>query len=626
MLLVNDKSAWQEYFNQESIQNCDICICKNLLYVADLPNDALITKSNILSFSIKETNKIIPTDVPSMLATLKVIGWDDLDSDTQDYLSTKGNYVKIFYCVENDYTQNAKIGVITDFKVDRKNFNATITIESPFVLMDNRCDTIYGFGATPSDTDNLMPFPITLAQQYQLTALGSRLGIYIPAMGNDPDEPHYHTDLCYAFPIESVKGVQDILYLKNVYDWETQTDKVDKSNVVVYGWKVEDEETTIVNGRVVMAEDTTGGFVDGTYYDHVYKFPYTPKELYTNIRCEIKLNLHQQSWDLVPYHYWDTSFFNLSYEAGSDLYDEFMYAREYLYGYKCVEPEYPQNDIPYIFCSTLLNEGAKCLDLQTKARDYWSNNELVEIDCRFDPRLECADTIYIEEIGKIVIEEYKLDFNGGFKGHIVGRKLGDMTCNPVSISNMLYDNVSFSFRMTNTNNRRIRADFYYGNTLITSKDLNPNIIANITQSTLPDLMPYFVQAFDNELEDDVYITTNDYYLPNLKASTTTLLIEKSLVVPEVVDMDLTYDEDWSITIRNNNNKNLKLHVHCRQGEVELNILANSDLELNHANADMLEDSISTYLNEQLLDDVYAYFEDVNSGRFSNNEIVLEANG
>ena len=102
-----------------------------------------------------------------------------------------------------------------------------------------------------------------------------------------------------------------------------------------------------------------------------------------------------------------------------------------------------------------------------------------------------------------------MTFNGGFKGSLKGRLLGMKLVDPV-LSNLQYDDNSFSFKIKNDNIEDVVLHIYAsGVSQHYSFFIEAGNTITITQNEAPNLMQSFEEKAGGSLEDDVYCYFED---------------------------------------------------------------------------------------------------------------------
>ena len=447
------------FYNQTLVKNCNVLICEQGTTTPTLPNDAILDKQHIQSFSLKRRNTFVSTQVPSDNLNMSVIGWNDLPSATKTYLSTNGNTIRIYFCVENTYTTKPVYMVINDFNVDRKGYIANITCVSPIEVKMTKKLTDRIFGSL-DDTPMSMPVS-TKIEGLQLGALKEGKGIRYIYDTTIATEENRHTVEKIDFDNITTSGKYNF---KNILeDYELISEEVGLKNVVVLGVEKQDEDELVktIHCNRAWAQGEFGDIYRGIWnFDSQYVVTrvtfravnYDNEEITGNGRV-----VYYENGVVVYYDY------------GS----RFSFLDFSIYGYRADYKAQSSNNTQSIYIPTIWNTSGNTSPLQTKYRSIYSH-DIIEFDCRIDPSFEPLDKMYLSSFGHIGIEEMSIEYNGAFKGHIkariIDRTLERLFAPIMDNLECYYDqeegDVYWFFDITNPNDVTVELTFKASNSLI----------------------------------------------------------------------------------------------------------------------------------------------------------------
>lgn len=382
-MLVNNN--FDTYFQKTCIENCGVKIYQN-----NSTPTLLLDNTNISSFSMSRVNHGIVEDMPNDNTIIEVINWNSLSSSIKNYF-IEGNFVKITFIVENSETSNCVIQRIKKVEKDYDEFKAKIICESPIAGMTEYTNA----GMLINGDLKTFPFKATSAETSQHLGIGYGNGRRINPINKT----------AVANPSISVFTLSDIstaimFNKKNIHQGISKyVDENDRSSIISFGVTTKDE-TTITEKE--------------TYYYSTY-IDLDDQYVVTGISCEVEIN---GSWTsagaIIDTIYSNTVTVHCTWTS-------YSHYRFKLLGYKA-NVEVPTETKKYIKSYIWLDtQTAKLATVQTNARAYYSHLMYYEFDCRIDPRIEPQDNIAIDGIGLLRVEEVKINFNGGLRGHIKGR-------------------------------------------------------------------------------------------------------------------------------------------------------------------------------------------------------------
>ena len=139
--MIQTPVGWDSLFTSSNkvLKNCNVVVKTNdssLVAQYDL-----LDKEHIVNYSYKGRNSYCPLRYPSEDLVIEIIDFDNLTANQQNYLSTVGKAISVYYTVNNLQTVSKKQFIITDFYVDRKSFNAKITAKG---LLETLFNGLYG--------------------------------------------------------------------------------------------------------------------------------------------------------------------------------------------------------------------------------------------------------------------------------------------------------------------------------------------------------------------------------------------------------------------------------------------------------------------------------------------------
>ena len=166
-------------------------------------------------------------------------------------------------------------------------------------------------------------------------------------------------------------------------------------------------------------------------------------------------------------------------------------------------------------------------DIDTMASSivaYYSYNQVIEFDCRIDPRIEPLDLLFI--YGKdlfVYVESVDITFNGGFSGKIKGRVNTDITIQPLRVDNKEYDpyDEDYAFRIHNDNVFPVKVKIHYSGGTIDMGVVGGKTYLDVSNGNCPQLLQSFRAKDMQDLNDDVYC----YCEKGNLSSTNTIILE-----------------------------------------------------------------------------------------------------
>ena len=496
MLSVASFANWQNFFAQASIANCDVAIYKNITVGGyEVPTNASVRKDAIQSFKLKRRNSYVATKMPNDYLELK-IKWQKLDLNTQTYLRTQGNIIKIFFCVENTWTLSYIPLLINKCTLDKSTFIATIECVSVFNGMTHKNDYF------PSGTEiKTLPINITRAEGLQLSAVGGGRGLEAVNNGGSAWDNSMIARTLYTDSYDPNRKDHSLAKRNILNNFKRYNNSEDFSQITVYG---------IESGTASVVHSQQGSIETSSPHDVWYgAFEYDKQYLITNVTysaLDINGNIYTGTAS--------TTFYSDKVVARmTDSADRHYTRVNFSFsGYEAKQAKPNDNDY-YVLSPTAVEGSTQIATAQERIRGYFSYQEYVEFDCRFDPRFEPLDFINIKGIGWVAIEEMTLDFNGGFMGHIKGRLFSSnsaISSAPI-IENLYYyldqeGDLHYGFDVTNPNMFPLTLviETSYDYSLVSEYPIGAQSTISLDESDLPDLFDLFYEKYYGDLMYDIY--------------------------------------------------------------------------------------------------------------------------
>jgi len=471
------------FFSQNLISNCNV-----LVYENDSGGTLLLDREHIANFTMSRENECAVSFAPNDTAVIEVINWNTLSADTKYWFSKATsygfqNFVCIKFQVNGEQTTYAIYFAVEKVEVDTKKWNGKITLCSPFKTKTSPVWggyplDIYGFDAMPND--------VTAFEQLQHIAVNLAKGLVIPNF-----QDYYWND--YYF-VDINKKVIDVQFntLNLLEDIVESEDSNDRSDIAFLGIANKEGEQ--------LYSETKAPTIIADVPQLDFTFIYQGKSY---IITSAKVFITHSGSDV-------TNLFTITRGSNSISLSSRSSSLAVGVNYVCVIEGYevelarPTTDY-YVKSYVWLEGSAGLLDAQAKTREYYSHTKYVEIKCRLDPRIEPLDNVFVDGLGTIAIEKVDMTFNGGFRGSLKGRLVRGMQLFDPVMTNLQYDDNSFSFNIKNDNVVDVVLQIYasdrtqhYTFNLMAGEDMT------ITQNNAPNLMQSFEEKAGGSLEDDVY--------------------------------------------------------------------------------------------------------------------------
>lgn len=422
-------TAWNTHYGKSYLEDCNVKIY-------DTDDNLLIDKDYIQKYSWRGEASFICERIPTDEATIVVIGWSKLSSTKKTYLSTKGNNIHISYVVGGDES-GMKVMYIDDFKYDSTNLLATIKLKGLIQTMTEKahCSLIesmasgsgsqitalFSYLGTKDFWLDYMPSNISKAQALQNLAIVLGGGLRYEVNDDEIQITPYPTAVL-------TYNKSNIFNRINFYKSEQSKD------VVVLG--------AVANGGQYIEPVCIGKHTSSQY---TYTFFDIEQDYFANFSQKLTNNGVSYSLGKNVYNdqlrYWQSSAGQQFYVLGQPLQLE--------------TTQEQGKTIISSFCFFDTGGHINYTPTQQKtiikayAERYYKMDTYAEFDCRIDPTLEPLDAIKTD--GEYYwLESVSVEFNGGFRGHIKGRK--QIETMPPLIKNLVNNGGSnFSFDIYNPN-------------------------------------------------------------------------------------------------------------------------------------------------------------------------------
>lgn len=219
----------------------------------------------------------------------------------------------------------------------------------------------------------------------------------------------------------------------------------------------------------------------------------------------------------------------------------------------------------------------------------------IECEYRIDPRVELFDKIVVVDksnhVNIVVVEDYTIEFNGGFTGKARGRvveTLDDIL--PVTILDYGEDDEFDLIHIHNPNNYKVSAVIHLSTGQLDTKTINANSTILVwTDSDNKAMQQEKGRMMNGTLTTDTYVETKMFDLPSVVAEEHTGIFFV-LNAPVITRNVYNASGQFAVDVYNPNNCDVKMYVSYSSGTLEFDIPANSTLTLTQANAGVLTDS------------------------------------
>ena len=493
-------NGFENFYKKTVIYNCNVKVYKN----DDTPT-LLLDSANISRFNIRRFNNGVLDEVLGDDATIEVVRWNALSSSIKSYFVEKA-VVKITFIVEDVETSDAIVLIVDNVDEDLYDpTKATIKLVSPIAKMttsdDARGYLLQPHSANPTYT---APFKMTNAVEIQQLSVNYARGRTIRPVSKTAIVTNWdRVAMASNFELDNTPYLA--LYdKKNVGDkFGRYKDKNDRSQINVYGLNSE-ADWVIAKDEIESSSPIFNIFLD---------------QQYAEIGVELYYKDSGGTW-----HYEENpavyQFTNMV-EVQSTMYGAYGY-KVTIHGRK-VEETAPNDDSVFISSKFWHDTQTDRLNkMRDVFRDYYSNNTYYEFDCRIDPRIEPQDNVYINGIGTLRIEEVEINFDGGFTGHIKGRKVFDYPLIPKpTVSFTSQDPYSYSFILQNISEFDCDITIDYSGALTYVFHVNAGQSIIINRDNAPALYDSFYAKAQGLLSDDVYC----YSVSNVGASKNRIILE-----------------------------------------------------------------------------------------------------
>ena len=562
------------FFEQKLISNCDIKI-----YEFSNSN-LLLTGADISDFLMERENVCVPSELPYDKVSFKLLDWAGLSSSVKEKLK-KSEVIYIKFVVENVETTRSIRLHITKCKVDF--FGVTAEIEAQGYLNVATSPSWLVLNKVTSNEAHISPYYASVAETYQKFYLSQGMSVMIAQNSDVAGKYIDNYSINVSFDFDNITDGLD--------EYEDENDRTD---VVALGYPYGTEELLC---------EVDGGLGSASYeFDEQvvitkvqWRFTNPPTNWYDATWNDT--TQYAGGWDLMARRA------NAWRHTGSEL---FPYDFRF-YGFKT--SKYFGDNQHVIFCDFLFDNDTSALaNIQAIARDYYSK-DYVEFNCRFDPRIEPLDVVYVNNIGAIKVEYISVTYNGGFSGMVRGRKVSDeITVEPLTV-NFPNDEVASYFTLTNPNDFAVIAKVYTTDGHLTEIEVSANSTATIDVyggSTYPYIYADAVKIDIGELNEDTYITVRSKDVYSAKNDTKVVLY-KSVKQPVILRNEVWAD-DFILDIKNPNDVAVTLNIYYSgSNNISYVIGAGNTLELWKNNASQLLLSAQEKHNGTLLDTVDCVF-------------------
>lgn len=623
-------------------------LVNSALIITDTNQNTLLSMTEIERVDTHLNNSFLPTIYPTEETTIKIIGWDKIDSARKTYLTTRNNFIYIRYQVDGITTTGCRVCVIDNWQINYRQNRATIkcvgilnrfnaTTKSnlpqywggdgryqPLDILKDICGVVGTTINVGTDYPHLSiwssvgcEYPFS-ANELGFTKAEALQNLYI-ALGGGARVNFDYTTNEYNANIWSINHIENTeLCIDNIYDdLEILEERPLPTNVSFHGYTKQSVE--LIHSHNIIT--TQGTFTEyATIADKL-------NEGYVVSHAQVYMGGSLYNASSISYFLGALKCdFNISNYGTGEL---------RVYGYKLNDPNYKQvnNEISLTSCLLEDTQSTSATNyVINNAKKYISYNKVITFSCRVNPALEPLDYVWIDnEIGNIFIEDITISFTGSFKGTIKGKVVG--LFDPI-VSNYSYTYIDSDigyrakFDIKNDNGKDFALKFYADNTQF--DPFNPtNVPANSTltyyedeRGSASDFYYYAKDKNDGTLTHNIYVV---FKYGDGRESEKVEIIHRDMVEydPECSEKTIVMP-NYSFIIGNPNNEALTLHIESSGGTQDFDIGAGQQIEITQQNCPMLDDSISAWLNNDLQDDIHCWFE-ASDGAISNNTILVEAN-
>lgn len=631
---------------------------------SDLTNPvATINKDHISAFNYRGSGKVDNANVPSLVVNLELI--KGTHGDIQ-----RGYIAKLYFgFLINDAWEYIEANW---FKVDEVNIPANGLVDK-FVLKPISEESYSKQYTRGSNGGNLDPVGlVTRVTGYSPTAL-------VPVNMSAFTDLASFDDVFVGMSLGNCSKIE-ALQLIGIACGKTLI--VDKTLYVTY------QSSQAPVGASDVKYKTITPNADNANFDYVinpansYKFPELQNNMavshliitqYTNIQPvdeqsnPIKAHTYNEVFTSIQSRSWDKQFQELYYKitysvkAGS-FSPNSLFTGARLDGYVAkwwaLPLTAPARMEVYIWAMETTAEQ-KSYTINSTGEDFYVDNPLVNgnyitpckdylvawlpfqnyIECeyRIDPRVELFDKIVVVDksnhVNVVVVEDYTIEFNGGFTGKARGRVVETLNdIQPVYVENY-GDNEFDTIHVHNPNNYRVTIKVFLSTGAIQTYTIDAN--ASLTIWADEDNRPMRQEKYNmisGTLTQDVYMTTSMYDIPSV-VNDTHVGIYFVLNPPVITRNVYNNTGQFAIDIKNPNNCDVKLRVDYSDGYLLFDVPANSTISLTQANAGALTNSASEKAIGDLFDPVvcqfthlYPYDPDYGEGytQVTNYTIIWEA--
>jgi len=603
--MLNVPSGFIDAFAERIITSSRIVIKDN--------NDVILYDENDLSsVNIIQRNSYFFNGVPNIDCTIKTL--------KVQIMPAKDTPLRIYFEVNGYMSTDYLLVYVKETKLDKNKFYGTIKAKgyfesnSVFFETNGNRTNMYELNyltATPRKVLDLLYYPTdtslifdlprnpTIKYLYGFTEMTNieiiqALAICVGgALDYDPTNDKMS---CKLFSSASYVGALPLL---NVFDYDVANDE--KGTSV----KISDVSIDDLNEVEIMKSDVSGGqssirvnLEDNNYYVSNVVFP----------NSEIGTNKKQSP---LYFNYFPNIYAERSGNSAGEV---------VIYGKKMYYKDPTTNQEGHIIRSPFIDSNNASYVL-SEATNYFSHDEIYTFDCRVNPAFQPLDLVIIDD--KIIcLEQVEIEFNGGFRGKLIGRNIGAFSLQNPVISNLTYDENSFTFLVVNNNNVDVVAKIVFSNGTL-SRTISANSNSQFTQLNAHDLLNSFQASYYNALEDYVYVYF-EYQIGGLTYQSDNVVVLQPDVVKQPTISNLTYTQInyFSFDIQNSNSFDVDLKIKYSSGAtLTFSVSAGAIIHIDQDNATELKTSFNQKLNGLLSDDVYCYFED--NGIQSNNVMIIE---
>lgn len=476
------------YFKSNLIADCDVLIYNNLT------SNLVLNRDNIKSFTMSRENDCALAFAPCDKVVIEIIGWNDLSAEAKECLSTPtvssdDNYVWVQFQVERDVTDYCIPFIVQQCDIDIKNNNAKVILASPFMLFTDVTPNIilnsYNFNSFPPN--------LTLFEALQTIAVNTGQGLRIVSSAMDNPRDNEFVDMNSNAPSVAVDEI-------NIVKDPVISIDDDKSDIEFVGLKTGTPD--------ILYSENKRPTQEGQYYTLDFTFNFEGKQ-YAISTVRVTDNGGNDVTNLFDiYLYPDRLYVASKYQAP---------IIDYPYGILVegipAELEQPTTD-KYVKAYAWLSTNTAMLNARNATRNFYAHRQLIEFDCRLDPRIEPLDNVAVPHVGVVKVSKVSMKFNGAFNGTIRGRVVKDLhddIARPTCVFTITSAN-DWSAVLTNPNPFPAHMVFETNNSVEFEIDMegNSSIVLNSENASALDgtVSDYYLHQLVYDLV--VYAQNSDY--------------------------------------------------------------------------------------------------------------------